>query len=71
MAAPKCQPSEKMAINHIVGVVYETPYMKHHECIWFWFDVAAILPLTDEGYGLKKTVVSSYDLCWGVPPAFC
>ena len=53
-----------MAIEHIVGAVFETPYVKHHELVWFCIDdVAAILALTDEGYGLRKTAVSSCDLC--------
>ena len=52
-----------MAIDHIVGVVCETPYVKHHERFWFCIDVAARLALTDEGYGSKKTVVSACDLC--------
>ena len=55
--------SSPMAIGNTVGVVFKTPYVKHHERFWFCIDVAAILALTDEGYGLKKTVVSSFDLC--------
>ena len=55
--------SSPMAIYDIVGVVFKTPHVKHHVLFWFWIDVAAILALTDEGYGLKKTVVSSCDLC--------
>ena len=49
-------------IRPYCGVVCETPHVKHHERFRFCIDVAAILALTDEDYGLKKTVVSFCDL---------
>ena len=33
--------SSLMAIDHIVRVVFETSYVKHHELFWFCVDVAA------------------------------
>ena len=50
-----------MVTDNIVGVVFKTPYVKHHELFWFCIDFAAILALTDEGCGLEKTVDSSCD----------
>ena len=34
-----CFDSSLMAIDHIVGVVFETPYVKHLELLWFYITV--------------------------------
>ena len=33
--------SSLMAIDHIVRVVFELSYVKHHEVFWFCVDIAA------------------------------